>query len=101
MIPIEIKKTSVPQDFIGPSTKNSNETQNWLTGVDSSHLLEDYREKVKLKKFLISECDAAAKDENDVGKIDSLKLKLNLSDNTLVKKSYPSIPKQLYSEVKR
>ena len=81
-----------------PLTTHSNETQSCLPGVDLSDLLVDRREKVK--QVLISECGALAKDKNDVGKIDSLKLELNLSDNTPVNKPCRSIPKNLCSEVK-
>ena len=99
VIPIELKEISVPQECVKKPNDNSDESQKWLPKVDLSHLPEDRREKVK--QVLISECEAFAKDKNDVGKIDNLKLKLNLSDNTPVQKPYRSIPKHLYSEVKQ
>ena len=74
----------MPQDFIEPSIENSNETQIWLPGVYTYH-------RKKVKQVLILEYGAFAKDENDVGKIDSLKLKLHLSDNKEVQKPYHSI----------
>ena len=47
--------------------------------MDLSHLPVDRREKVK--QVLISECNVFVKDENDVGKIDSLKLKLKVIES--------------------
>lgn len=54
----------------------------------------------KQKKSIISQCHAFVKNENNVCKTGSLKLKLNLPDNTPFKNPYRSIPKHLYSEVK-
>ena len=53
-----------------------------------------------VRKVLREECAVLAKDENDIGNATDLKLKINLSNDTPVKKSYISIPPPLYKEVK-
>lgn len=62
------------------------------------HLTPDQQEKVKW--MLREECNAFSKDENDVGSIPSLQLKIRLSDTTPVRRTYTSVPKPLLKEVK-
>lgn len=50
--------------------------------------------------MLREECNAFSKDENDVGCIPSLQLKIRLSDTTPVRRTYTSVPKPLHKEVK-
>ena len=69
-----------------------------MLGVDLSHLPNDQRKKVE--KHLIEQCKVFLKDENDIGCIESLKLKLNFKDNTHVSQPYCKI-KQLYNELKQ
>ena len=75
-----------------------NETK-WLPGVDLSHLPEDQR--VRVENLLLDECDVSSKNDSDIGTIESFKLKLNVADPKPVWKPYPTIPKQLYYEVKQ
>ena len=44
--------------------------------------------------------DAFSKSKSDIGTIEKLQMKINLTDDEPVKKSYTSIPKPLYKEVK-
>ena len=55
-----------------------------------------------MQKLLITGCGAFSKsdNDNDVENIESLKLKLNVTDPIPVCKPYRKIPKQIYSEVK-
>ena len=46
------------------------------------------------------ECAVFAKDENDIGNATDLKLKINLNNDSPMKKPYISIPPPLYKEVK-
>ena len=55
----------------------------------------------KVEKLLVEECEVFSKNENDIGCIKSLKLKLNFKDDTLVSQPYCKIPKQLYNEQKQ
>ena len=75
VIPIEIKNLLNCQ----PKTQTWWNSKLRLPGVDLSHLPVDRREKVKQVSF--SECNVLVKDENDVGKIDSLKLKLKVIES--------------------
>ena len=74
------------------------ESKQWDPDIDLSHLTKDQQEAVR--KVLREECAVFAKDENDIGNATDLKLKINLSNDTPVKKSYISIPPPLYKEVK-
>ena len=101
-IPLEIKPIEIPADVsnINLDTKNTENTKNnWLPEVDLSHLPDEQR--VQVEKVLIENCDVFSKNDLDIGRIESLKLKLNVTDSTSVCKPYRSIPKQLYSEVKQ
>ena len=74
------------------------ESKQWDPDIDLSHLTKDQQEVVR--KVLREECAVFAKDENDIENATDLKLKINLSNDTPVKKSYISIPPPLYKEVK-
>lgn len=50
--------------------------------------------------MLRQECGTFAKDDDDIGETKRLKLKINLKDQTPIHKTYNSIPKPLYKEVK-
>ena len=59
-----------------------------------------YQKRVRVQKLLTEKCDAFSKSDNDIGNIESLKLKLNITDPIPVGKPYRKIPTQIYSEVK-
>lgn len=70
----------------------------WDPLVSIDHLTPE--EQRKIKQLLREECAAFSKDENDVGCIPSLQLKIRLSDMSPVKRTYVSVPKPLRKEVK-
>lgn len=70
----------------------------WDPPVSVDHLTPDQQEKVR--QMLREECAAFSKDENDVGCIPSLQLKIRLHDTTPVRRTYTSVPKPLHKEVK-
>ena len=72
--------------------------EKWHPPVDVSHLAED--EQRVVKEMLFKESDVFAKDDADIGCIPDLQLRINLTDETPVQKSYNAIPKPLYREVK-
>lgn len=78
----------------------SQQTQNrqWHPPVDLEHL--DEKQKQIVRQMLFEESDVFARDEGDIGCVPELTLKVNLKDETPVQKSYNSIPKPLYKEVK-
>lgn len=70
----------------------------WHPPVDISHLPRVQQEIVR--QMLYEESDVFAEEDGDIGCIPNLKLKINLSDNCPVQRSYNSIPKPLLREVK-
>lgn len=70
----------------------------WHPPVDVSHLAED--EQRLVKEMLFEQSDVFARDDADIGCMPDLQLRINLTDETPVQKSYNSIPKPLYQEVK-
>ena len=94
----------------GAGDKNTNSTGNekeqekevdaeWLfEKVDLDHLTESERKVVR--EMLKKHVNTFSKDKLDIGKIDDLKMKINLHDHEPVKRSYTTIPKPLYQEVK-
>ena len=61
-------------------------------------LSEDQKELVR--EMLREECDTFMHNDDDIGFIDNLNLKIHLKDDIPVQKSYYSVPKPLYPEVK-
>ena len=83
------------------SNGKEDETVNeeWLfKEVDLKHLTPD--EQKKVKQLLKKHISTFSKDKSDIGKIDNLRMKINLHDFEPVKRSYTSLPKPLYKEVK-
>lgn len=70
----------------------------WTPPVDLSHLSSEQR--VIVKEMLREESGAFAIDDGDIGCAEHLKLEINLRDDVPVQKTYNSIPKPLYEEVK-
>ncbi|KAL0183886.1 hypothetical protein M9458_019582, partial [Cirrhinus mrigala] len=70
----------------------------WDPPVSIDHLTSEQQRK--LQQMLREESEVFAKDEDDVGCIPSLQLKIRLSDMTPVKRTYVSVPKPLHNEVK-
>nr|XP_023656141.1 uncharacterized protein LOC111837914 [Paramormyrops kingsleyae] len=70
----------------------------WDPPVDLSQLPEDQRQQVQ--QMLREECSVFAKDDWDMGCISDLKMDIQLKDNIPVQKTYNTIPRHLYQEVK-
>lgn len=70
----------------------------WDPPVPLDHL--SLKEKEMVKCLLRDECGAFARNDDDVGSIPSLKLKIRLSDTTPVRRTHTSVPKPLHKEVK-
>ncbi len=70
----------------------------WDPPVPVSHLLPQQQEEVR--KLLREECAAFSRNDEDVGCIPSLELKIRLKDTTPVRRTYMSVPKPLHKEVK-
>lgn len=70
----------------------------WHPPVNLDHLLEN--EQAVVRQMLYDESGVFAANEGDIGCIPDLKLKINTVDDVPIQKSYNSIPKPLYKEVK-
>lgn len=78
--------------------KGGNVVQQWDPPVDVAHLSEDQQKVVK--EMLRQESGAFARDDEDMGCIPSLEMSITLKDSTPIQKSYTSIAKPIYKEVK-
>ncbi|XP_022111414.1 uncharacterized protein LOC110990643 [Acanthaster planci] len=70
----------------------------WLPPVDLSHLSRPQRTAVE--SLLREELAAFAKDGDDMGCAEGLRMTIKLSDETPVQKTYTSVPRPLYQEVR-
>lgn len=83
-------------DVDSPTKTHSKEK--WHPPVNLEHL--DEQQQKAVRQMLHEESDVFAREEGDIGCIPNLQLKINVEDNKPVQKSYNSIPKPLYKEVK-
>lgn len=79
--------------------EDSSTLTNTLREVDLKDLTE--AQKTVAAKMLREEADSFSNSDDDVGCAEDLQLKINLSDNRPVQKSYVAVPKPLYPEVKQ
>lgn len=82
---VDVKKDDAPSDA-------------WDPPFDLNHLTEPEKEVVQ--KMLREESASFSKSENDIGCIDILELSISLTDTEPFAKTYLSIPKPLYREMK-
>ena len=75
------------------------DSDSYLTQFDLSSLSADQQKLAS--KLLIEESDSFSKNDEDIGCAEGLQLPINLSDPKPVQKTYTSIPKPLYPEVKQ
>ena len=70
----------------------------WISDVDLGGLTEKQQERTK--QLLKEEADAFSRNEEVIGCIEELEMSINLSDKRPVQKTYRSIQRPLYPEVK-
>lgn len=70
----------------------------WDPPIDLSHLSES--ERVVVQNMLRGECCTFSKSDDDIGCIEKLKLSISLKDVDPVTRTYLSVPKPLYKEMK-
>ena len=88
---------SVPQHQV--NREIANERKSFKTpAVVLGDLTESQRQLAMT--MLEEEAESFSQDDDDMGRIEGLQLNLELSDTTPVQKSYSSIPRPLYAEVK-
>ena len=83
---------------IHPRTSQSETVEKWDPPVVLAHL-EEVQQSI-VRKMLFEESLAFARSDNDMGSIPSLQMSITLKDDIPVQKSYTSVPKPLYQEVK-
>ncbi len=88
---------SVTQVLPG-TTEGDGNTDRWDPPVDVSHLTMPQQQQVK--RMLREECHAFSKSDDDIGCVPGLQLSILLNDNTPVARTYTSVPKPLYQEMK-
>ncbi len=74
------------------------DSDTWDPPVDLGHLNQPEKEIVR--KMLREECASFSKADDDIGCIENLILKISLKDTVPVARSYISVPKPLFREVK-
>lgn len=80
------------------STSTDTSCSPWQPPVDLSHLSDE--QQAKVSKMLCEEAGAFTRDSNDIGCIPSLQMSITLKDEIPVQRTYSSIPKPLFKEVK-
>ena len=91
----QTSESSVSPPDIGPS---DDRIPLRTPAVALGDLTESHRQLAT--KMLTEEAESFAQDDDDVGCIQGLQMKLELSDTTPVQKTHTSIPRPLYAEVK-
>ncbi|KAL1249455.1 hypothetical protein QQF64_020460 [Cirrhinus molitorella] len=81
------------------SLDNTNTDEEWDPPVDVSHLSKHQKQVVQ--KMLREECQSFSKSDNDIGCIRNLQLSISLKDDEPVNRTYMSVPKPLYCEMKQ
>uniref|UniRef100_A0A8C4NM60 Gypsy retrotransposon integrase-like protein 1 n=1 Tax=Dicentrarchus labrax TaxID=13489 RepID=A0A8C4NM60_DICLA len=82
----------------GIASPSTSPPESWLPPVDISHLSPEQQQAGK--EVLYEECGAFARNSDDIGCIPSLQMEIRTKDDIPVQRSYASIPKPLYREVK-
>ena len=104
LLPVEAKGVPHPttaakvdkEPSAGVSSLNSNSS--WDPPINLDHLSEE--QQLIVKKMLREESGAFAQNDQDMGSIEKLQMSIKLNDATPVQRTYQSIPRPLYAEVK-
>lgn len=89
--------TSVMVSQIRNETSNTSDVA-WVPPVNLSHLSES--EKQIVQQMLKEEAASFSESDNDIGCIEKLQLAISLKDTNPVARTYRSVPKPLYQEMK-
>lgn len=75
-----------------------NVSEHWDPPVDLRHLSDDQKQIVK--QMLREECHSFSKSDSDIGCIEKLEMSITLKNTEPVKRTYMSVPRPLYQEMK-
>ncbi len=100
---------SEPQNGTMPTKHEEAQTSNFAENKDRDYdPIDDLdlsglttQQQIRVREMLAEEKGVFSKSDDDIGCIDELELKLNMKDQTPVQKTYNSIPRPLYPEVKQ
>lgn len=81
-----------------PAEQQRSNTEFWDPPIDLSHL-DDGQTKI-VREMLREESSSFSRSDNDIGCIERLQLDISLKDPEPVVRSYMSVPKPLYEEMK-
>lgn len=99
VLPAQMFEKATPVATVNhTSTQTCSFSERWDPPVDLSHLNEEQR--LEVKQMLREECCSFSQTDNDIGCIDNLKMTISLKDNEPVKRTYMSVPRPLYQEMK-
>ncbi|KAG7478880.1 hypothetical protein JOB18_011456 [Solea senegalensis] len=88
--PVSVTQVNVETEKVTDSS--------WDPPIDLSHLTGPEKELVQ--NMLREECSSFSKSDDDIGQIEKLKLSISLKDMDPVARTYLSVPKPLYKEMK-
>ncbi len=81
------------------TSSSESQADQWDPPVPMEHLTSEQQDLVK--HMLREECSAFSIDDEDIGCCPDLQMDIQLTDNIPVQRSYISIPRTLYIEVKQ
>ena len=94
----EQPESRVPRPQVSSVSDDTPTTGGWIPPVDLSHLPPS--QKTAVEKVLRDEAAAFARDDADLGCIRDLQMKIQLRDEEPVRRTYTSIPRPMYQEVR-
>lgn len=80
------------------SGENTPKSEQWDPPIDLSHLNDHQRQAVS--QMLREESESFSKSDDDIGCVENLQMNISLKDNEPVTRTYLSVPKPLYQEMK-
>lgn len=100
MLPAKIfEKTVTPATVTQTRvTVTGNASKPWDLPVDLDHLTEDQRQVVA--QMLREECCFYSRSDNDIGRIEQLKISISIKDSEPVQRTHMWVPRPLYQEMK-
>lgn len=99
VLPAQIfEKAQTPVAVNQTSVQTNNASEQWDPPVDLSHLADDQRQVAR--QMLREECHSFSRSDNDIGCIERLQMTISLKDSDPVKRTYMSVPRPLYQEMK-
>ena len=93
-----VPKSDCSTDRGRATVSSASSGDQWIPPVDLSHLAPP--QKKAAAKLLQENSAAFARDDSDLGSAPNLKMTINLTDTTPVRKTYMSLPRPLYQEVR-